>query len=101
MTAFIIAIQAGGEVGHRVVDQGHQPADHLQGATLEARAHTVRALFVIAARHGVHEFVMFANAITLFVMLPAAIRSQNVVRFAHACGVQRMPAIFLARRFHP
>src|SRR5436309_988213 len=70
------------------------------GATLEARAHAVGALLVVTARHGVHEFVMFANAITLFVMLPAPIRRQNVVRFAHARGVQRMPAVFLGARHH-
>src|ERR1022692_2090455 len=100
VTAFIVSVQAGGEVGHRVVDQGHQPADHLQGATLEAGAHAVRTLFVVAARDGIHEFVVFANAITLFVMLPAPIRRQNIMRFARARGVQRMPAIFLGTGHH-
>ena len=61
--------QRRGQVGHRVVHQGHQPADHLQRATMEARPLPIRAVLVITAGHGIDQQVVHLHAMALLMVL--------------------------------
>src|ERR1700704_3939535 len=91
----MILPQRRGQIGRCVVHQGHQPADHLQGAAMESRSLSVWTLFVVTTRHRIQAKIMDADAEALLLVLPSPEDRQDVLRFALGRGVQRVPAILL------
>src|SRR3954451_2814841 len=51
MAALEVSHQGAGQIRYRVVDQGHQPTDHLQRTPMEPWPLRVGALLVVAAGH--------------------------------------------------
>ena len=66
----VVRSQRFGQIGDRVVHQRHQPAEHLQGAAVEAWPRPVGALFIVATWHRIQTQIVDADAEALLLVLP-------------------------------
>ena len=93
MFAGVARAQLFAQVRDRVVEQGHQPAHHLQRTAVKTRPLSVRTVLVVTARHRIDQQVVDLDSMGLLVALSATVDRQHVFRVARASRVQRMPAI--------
>src|SRR6266851_8364741 len=100
MTTYKVSIQFLGNIRHGIVDQGHQPANHLQRPPLKTRAFAIAAVLVVAARRRIHELVMYLHPKTLLLVLALAEVFQAILQRCVRGGEQRMPAVLFWPRPH-
>src|SRR5260370_17919277 len=79
------------QIADRVVHQGQQPTDHLQGPAMEAWPLPVRAVFVVTVGSRVHKLVMNADPVTLLVVLPLTEVDHPLGRLGDRGGIHRAP----------